>query len=792
MLLQHARSAAIAAMLALCTATAGCSDDDPPQSPDAAPPDAALPDAAPPDAGPEGIAEGIFAPLGQPMPSATPEQLGTFERGREVSLHRFTPEDGLGPHFNVTFCNGCHEKPVPGGSAGRYRNFLLVGQTLPDDSFVLTGVNGIQPQYTLDESRRFPTPPEANLFGTRNPIPFFGVGLLAEIYEDAILAGADPDDADGDGISGRPNYQNGFIGRFGVKAQNAAIESFIRGPLFNHIGITSNPLPPARRALLPIILEPGAGAPRPAQVGAPDEPILDADDAADPELSEDELFDLVSFSMLLAAPQPDAPTAESEAGRALFAQANCTGCHLPALKGPRGLIPAYTDLLIHDMGPALADGVRMGVAGGAEFRTAPLWGVAAIGPYLHDGRADTLDEAIRLHAGEAQAARDAYAAMSTADQALVLAFLRSLGGASVASEGLLPPAAAVPAAGEYGGPEAALATAELDRFRRGRAIFDRDFAVARGLGPQFNGDACRACHFDPVIGGSGPADVNVMRHGIIDESGQFTAPSIGTMASRHGTSYGERAAIDESANFFEPRQTPALFGLGMVERIPPETILAQADPDDANGDGISGRAHILGDGRLGRMGWKANVPDLAEFARDGMSNELGVTVPAQPDLTFGAATDTDQVSDPEITSQELEDLTFYMRMLAPPPRTSTLPEEEDAGEILFAQIGCASCHTPALQDGAGNDVPLYSDLLLHDVALEAVFGIEEGDAGMRELRTPPLWGLGTTAPYLHDGSASTIEGAILQHATEAQTARDRYLLLPPREQRALVLFLESL
>lgn len=791
MLLQHARSTALATMLALgmATASAGCSDDAPPQNLDAAPPDAAAPDAAPED-----IAQGIFAPLGQPMPSATPEQLGTFERGREVSLHRFTPEDGLGPHFNVTFCNGCHEKPVPGGSAGRYRNFLLIGQTLPDDSFVLTGVNGIQPQYTLDENRRFPTPPEANQFGTRNPIPFFGVGLLAEIYEDEILSHADPDDADADGISGRPNYQNGFIGRFGVKAQNAAIESFIRGPLFNHIGITSNPLPPERRALLPVILEPGAGGgtPRPAQVGAPDEPILDTDDAPDPELSEDELFDLVAFSMLLAAPQPDAPNAESEAGRALFAQARCTGCHLPTLKGPRGLIPAYTDLLIHDMGPALADGLRMGVATGSEFRTAPLWGVAAIGPYLHDGSADTLDEAIRLHGGEAQAARDAYAAMSAADQALVIAFLRSLGGAALASEGLLPPAADIPAAGEYGGPEAALVTAEIDRFRRGRALFDRDFAVARGLGPLFNGDACRACHFDPVIGGSGPADVNVMRHGIIDENGQFTAPSIGTMASRHGTRYGERTAIDESANFFEPRQTPALFGLGMIERIPRETILAQADPDDANGDDISGRAHILSDGRLGRMGWKANVPDLAEFARDGMSNELGITVPAQAGHTFGNATDTDQVSDPEITQQDLEDLAFYMRMLAPPPRTSVLPEEEDAGEIVFAQIGCASCHTPALQDGAGIDVPLYSDLLLHDVAPDAAFGIEEGDAGMRELRTPPLWGLGTTAPYLHDGSASTVEDAILQHATEAQNARDRYLALPLREQRALVLFLESL
>jgi CxxC motif-containing protein (DUF1111 family) len=771
---------AFALALALWT---GCSDDDP-AAPDAALPDAALPDAA------AGIAEGIFAPLGAPMPSATPEQLAIFERGLAVSQRRFTQQEGLGPHFNVTFCGGCHEKPGPGGAAGRYRNFLLIGQSLPDDSFVLVGVNGIQPQYTLGDARRFPTPPEANTAATRNPIPFFGSGLLAEITEAEVVSRADPEDADGDGISGRPNYQNGFIGRFGVKAQNAAVESFIRGPLFNHIGITSNPLPAERRALLPVIIEEEGGV-RPAQIGAPDEPILDADDAPDPELSEDDLFDVVAFSMLLAAPRPDEPTPESEAGRQLFEQANCTGCHVPALKGPRGLIPAYTDLLIHDMGPELADGLRMGSATGSEFRTAPLWGVIATGPYLHDGSADTLDDAIRMHGGEAQAARDAYAAMSATDQARVLAFLRSLGGADQASDGLLPPDAEVPAPGSYGGPEIALAGPELERFRRGRTIFDRDFAATAGLGPVFNGDACRACHFDPVIGGAGPSDVNVMRHGII-EGGVFTAPSIGTMASRHAVAPGERPAIDENANLFEPRQTPALFGLGMIERIPGDIIRAAEDPDDLDGDGISGRAHVLLDGRLGRMGWKANVPDLAEFARDAMSNELGVTLPDQDGLSFGSAADNDSVTDPEISQQDLEDLAFYMRTLAPPPRTSVAPALEDQGEAVFAAIGCASCHTPALRDDSGNDVPLFSDLLLHDVAPDGLFGIEDGDAQMRELRTPPLWGLATTAPYMHDGLAFTIVDAILRHAGEATGARAAFQALPPGDQDALLAFLASL
>ncbi|MEM9493399.1 MAG: hypothetical protein AAGC55_29900, partial [Myxococcota bacterium] len=145
-----------------------------------------------------GQAEGIFADLGQPMPSATAAQQDTFARGREVALRRFTDSDGLGPHFNVTFCAACHEKPVFGGSGGRYRNFLLVGQQLSDGSFTSTGINGVQAQYTLAPGGREPSDEDTNLAATRNPIPFFGAGLLAEISDEEILSRADPDDADGD------------------------------------------------------------------------------------------------------------------------------------------------------------------------------------------------------------------------------------------------------------------------------------------------------------------------------------------------------------------------------------------------------------------------------------------------------------------------------------------------------------------------------------------------------------------------------------------------------------------
>jgi CxxC motif-containing protein (DUF1111 family) len=183
------------------------------------------------------VADDIFGELGSPLPSATPEQIAAFERGRTVALRRFTPEDGLGPEFNLTFCAGCHEKPVFGGSASHYRDFLLVGDELAPDTVVPRGKNGVQRQFSL-ESGRAASDELTNISATRNPIPFFGAGLLSEIPDTEIGRHADPNDADGDGISGRVNYDGMLVGRFGRKAQTSRLELFVRGPLFNHMGIT--------------------------------------------------------------------------------------------------------------------------------------------------------------------------------------------------------------------------------------------------------------------------------------------------------------------------------------------------------------------------------------------------------------------------------------------------------------------------------------------------------------------------------------------------------------------------
>ncbi len=745
------------------------------------------------------IAEGIFARLGEPLPSATPEQLATFERGREVALRRLTPQTGLGPSFNVTFCGACHEKPVTGGSAARYRNFLLVRQELADGSQTNTGVNGVQDQFALGNPPYVATESATNRIAQRNPIPFFGVGLLAEIDEAAILANADPDDADGDGISGRPNYDRGFVGRFGRKAQTVSLEGFIRGPLFNHAGITSDPLTNDRKNQLPVPsgiadtfgeAQTGLGKAHQAQAAAPDEPTVDDDGVADPELPEQDLFDVVSFTMLMAAPMPDEPNEQTTRGAALFDEIGCDGCHVPALRSARGLIPAYSDLLVHDMGVMMSDGVRMGEADGSEFRTQPLWGVGAVAPYLHDGRADTLDEAIRFHDGEGRASREAYEALDESARTDVLAFLGALGGADQRSDGLVPPGAEIPAAGAYGGPDEPLTSEQLALFERGRAIFDRDQFVSAGLGPRFNGDSCRACHFDPVVGGAGPADVDVIRQGIFDGS-SVSAPPGGTMAHRH-TLGEERPPVDPASNVFEARQTPTTLGLGLIDRIPESVILANADPDDENGDGISGVAHVLPDGRLGRLGWKANVPSVAEFARDATFNELGLTLPAQAGLTFGATADSDEAADPEMSPADLDALVFFLGRLGPPPRSSQNPAIEDAGRAVFTQIGCSACHVPTLDGDNGDPVALFSDLLLHDVAPEGAVGIPDGLANMREFRTPPLWGISRTAPYLHDGSAFSLEDAISRHAAEGAASTTAYEGLGAEQRAALLAFLGSL
>ncbi len=386
--------------------------------------------------------------VGQPRAGLSQAELEAFERGKVVFMKDFKPSEGLGPLYNSTSCRSCHSTPVPGGSSPRYRNFYITAIGPPGLQFPIPGLPSVVvPAYgqgphllaTFNLQGRRTAIPDT-FFGApvattqRNAIPIFGVGLFETISDAVIMSNADPDDSDGDGISGRYNTDQGALGRFGVKAQANNIELFTRAPLQNQMGITSNPFQGA------------AGTVSLRRYGHfnvfqastnPNDPTTDNDGIPDPEISSQDLGDLIAFTRFLAPPQKRAFGPAETHGEQLFDQVGCTKCHIPSLMGSEGPVEAYTDLLLHDMGPALSDGVSFGVpqlstidpvpeSSGDEFRTQPLWGVSLTAPYLHDGQADTLVEAIILHGGEADAARQAFLQLSPPDQGDLVLFLEAL------------------------------------------------------------------------------------------------------------------------------------------------------------------------------------------------------------------------------------------------------------------------------------------------------------------------------------------------------------------------------
>jgi CxxC motif-containing protein (DUF1111 family) len=443
------------------------------------------------------------------------------------------------------------------------------------------------------------------------------------------------------------------------------------------------------------------------------------------------------------------------------------------------------------MGPELADGVVMALASGSEFRTQPLWGVSATGPYLYDGRASTLDEAIVAHGGEAERSRDDYISLSSEERDALIAFLESLGGRSQRSEGLLPPESPL-SVGETWKiePLSQLTDEEETLFLRGRALFDRDVGISDGLGPEINGDSCRGCHFEPVIGGAGPTGVSAVRQlsppSELEERGELSHD--GHLVRRFGLRGGHPPAplssVADEPPIYEVRQALPSFGLGVLDAIPEESIIARADPDDLDGDGVRGVARLLESGRVGRFGWRAQLPNLREFVADALSFELGLTLHESLMLSASVNRDDDGVSDPEFSEADFDALVFFLRTLAPPQRLNIEGEEANraAGEMIFSEIGCDACHAPRLHDAQSHAA--YTDLLLH-----AVQGDEQPE---RLFRTPPLWGVASTGTYWHDGRASTLWEAIELHRGEAEGAQERASALGDTDREKLLLYLKSL
>lgn len=741
------------------------------------------------------IAAGITGPLGTVMPLATPAQRAAFERGRALFIGRRTIADGLGPEYSGVSCAGCHERPTVGGGAGTYRDVYFAGTETTPGIFRFGDVHleaedigasaGIVRLYHIPGSSlhgRSPLPSDVAVIAARNPTPLFGLGLLTTVSDDAILANADPDDRDRDGISGRVNRDNGQIGRFGTQAIAAGLEEFARVEVFLGLGLTVQLLDASQRAALPF--------PDPSSVDGRLYVADPADPIPDPEMSSAQFQDLLTFVSLLAGPELAPLDARSARGRRVFSDLGCARCHVPRMPSARGPLPLYSDLLVHDMGVEMGDPMTIEDAGANEFRTALLWGVAAVGPYLHDGRALTLDEAIRAHGGEATASRVAYTSRRERDRDALLAFLATLGGAEMSSPGMLAPDAPIPAVGELGGPDHGLDPSEQQRFVEGRAAFDRIFGLTEGLGsPTFNGDSCRACHFDPVIGGSGPLDVNVIRQAFADASGTLHVPESGSVAYRERLVGSAPDLPPADANVHEHRQTPPLFGLALLDEVSDAEILSREDPDDARlVDGISGRVGRSSDGRVGRFGWKSVFPHLTDFVREASSVELGLTVP--PGAPFGHVTDADHVPDPELDSATLDRLIGYLHLLGA-PRRGAIDAQVSTGAQVFSSVGCDACHVPALAGPAG-PVPAYTDLLLHDVAAPSAVGIEEGAASAHEYRTAPLWGVRSSAPYMHTGEAATLDDAIRLHFGEATASRARFETLDAADRDALLAFLGSL
>lgn len=398
----------------------------------------------------------------------------------------------------------------------------------------------------------------------------------------------------------------------------------------------------------------------------------------------------------------------------------------------------------------------------------------------------------------------------------------------------------------YSFPAPTLSAAELDRHRSGDAAFEARFVTAPapinpGLGPVFNHTSCAGCHPRDgrglaLFGGPpllSPMLVRVSLAGEDPHGGPLAVPGLGTQIQDHAI-YGVTPEATVEIGWREvpgeygdgtpyvlrypevqlmgpdgelgpevlrsARIAPPTFGLGLLEAVPEATLHELADPDDADGDGISGRVNRVWDARanshrVGRFGWKANTVDLTLQVAGAYKNDMGVSSPLEPEADGSF----------EVPMSVVADNAFYVQTLAvPAPITDTLPGAAH-GKKLFSRFGCAGCHVDTLFTGdhpvavlSGQRIAAYTDLLLHDMGEGLADHRPDWSASGTEWRTAPLWGLGLAqtvlpgASYLHDGRAQTLEEAILWHGGEAEASRERFRLAERADREALVAFLRSL
>jgi CxxC motif-containing protein (DUF1111 family) len=382
-------------------------------------------------------------------------------------------------------------------------------------------------------------------------------------------------------------------------------------------------------------------------------------------------------------------------------------------------------------------------------------------------------------------------------------------------------------------PAGGLSAAELARHDAADLVFDRTHVPisgrpGAGLGPLFVAQSCIACH---VRNGRGRAIPDeslvrvVLQAGLgpqIQDKAVLGAEPEATVTVRwRPVRLGDAtlrapdvvatspAGAELDAEFGRSlRVAPPLLGLGLLEAVPQKAITAMADPDDADGDGISGRAHWLtgpdGERRLGRFGWKAITASVRDQSVDAYREDMGLTTPASRDNELDA-----EGRPADISNQELNLVTYYSQTLgAPRTAQSSGSAVVRRGQRLFMDLNCAACHVPALQTGSRSDAVVrairdqtiwpYTDLLLHDMGPGLDDGVAEMGAGSGEWRTAPLWGIGLTqkinpqVTFLHDGRARSLEEAILWHGGEAEASRHAYLALASPQRQALLQWLRQL
>lgn len=363
------------------------------------------------------------------------------------------------------------------------------------------------------------------------------------------------------------------------------------------------------------------------------------------------------------------------------------------------------------------------------------------------------------------------------------------------------------------GPVEGLTYEQNQRFLAGDIAFnDEIFTVQKGLGSIFVATSCGSCHAGD---GKGHPFTTLTRFGQIDATGNHFLHLGGPQLQNRAIPGYQPEQIPAGATFsrFTP---PANTGLGFLDAVTDADILAMADPNDADGDGISGvpnwvhmrpysrerAASVTNNGKyIGRFGKKGATYDLLQQTATAYNQDIGITSSFEPQDVYSG-----HDIDPEVSNNTVLNVVFYLQTLKAPVQRTPNDASVIAGRQLFTAINCSKCHTPELKTGYSPVQPLsyktffpYTDLLLHDMGPGLDDGYTEGTAKTSEWRTPPLWGLGLSMKsqggqyfLLHDGRATTIEQAILLHGGEAAAARNKYQSLNAEDKRNLLKFLESL